>query len=539
MKFKIPTIFSIKFWLCYLSFFVLISQFELPPLYAQSRNVKNSDEEVVDPILRYEIQNLNIEIRWAEFALYENFADLIELRQFSKDAVEKGDYELALIYLDEIIELTDEQSSDSTIQYQLAALDESFEFSKDNFTTEIVFGMDFSEQEYNLTFGLSDSTFIDSQNNPYSGFRLRWASYQANNFKVELDGLMKVSRDYTSWQAQSQFTKNFITGFEIHFGQVFDGLSYKRSFPIEYWQSSSNLILEKRFGDDLALSIGDEFQYRSYENESESFPTFQKNEFQTVLRASDFLNSRLTIDFTIDQRIQKTFQLYDYVDRRFSIQHSFNSSLNTSFLGWYQFRDMKYTQVNSDSSFLTDFRQHFITLNVSQSLIRSVSLKLSGEVILRDHPETYLYTPDFTYLRFEPGFLFDLSNQLNLGINYILESKEYKKNEVQQSNLLISQNKLSQGLLLSLDFFNYKNLLCSLSHTFMFNSYPDAGDEPIPGFSLYTNRSQNSTLLYLSYQVIDPLEITLVMQYDLDKDREIKHNDSRSSIFSLDINWKF
>lgn len=539
MKFKIPTIFSIKFWLCYLSFFVLISQFELPPLYAQSRNVKNRYEEVVDPILRYEIQNLNIEIRWAEFALYENFADLIELRQFSKDAVEKGDYELALIYLDEIIELTDEQSSDSTIQYQLAALDESFEFSKDNFTTEIVFGMDFSEQEYNLTFGLSDSTFIDSQNNPYSGFRLRWASYQANNFKVELDGLMKVSRDYTSWQAQSQFTKNFITGFEIHFGQVFDGLSYKRSFPIEYWQSSSNLILEKRFGDDLALSIGDEFQYRSYENESESFPTFQKNEFQTVLRASDFLNSRLTIDFTIDQRIQKTFQLYDYVDRRFSIQHSFNSSLSTSFLGWYQFRDMKYTQVNSDSSFLTDFRQHFITLNVSQSLIRSVSLKLSGEVILRDHPETYLYTPDFTYLRFEPGFLFDLSNQLNLGINYILESKEYKKNEVQQSNLLISQNKLSQGLLLSLDFFNYKNLLCSLSHTFMFNSYPDAGDEPIPGFSLYTNRSQNSTLLYLSYQVIDPLEITLVMQYDLDKDREIKHNDSRSSIFSLDINWKF
>ena len=539
MKFKIPTIFSIKFWLCYLSFFVLISQFELPPLYAQSRNEKNSDEEVVDLILRYEIQNLNIEIRWAEFALYENFADLIELRQFSKDAVEKGDYELALIYLDEIIELTDEQSSDSTIQYQLAALDESFEFSKDNFTTEIVFGMDFSEQEYNLTFGLSDSTFIDSQNNPYSGFRLRWASYQANNFKVELDGLMKVSRDYTSWQAQSQFTKNFITGFEIHFGQVFDGLSYKRSFPIEYWQSSSNLILEKRFGDDLALSIGDEFQYRSYENESESFPTFQKNEFQTVLRASDFLNSRLTIDFTIDQRIQKTFQLYDYVDRRFSIQHSFNSSLSTSFLGWYQFRDMKYTQVNSDSSFLTDFRQHFITLNVSQSLIRSVSLKLSGEVILRDHPETYLYTPDFTYLRFEPGFLFDLSNQLNLGINYILESKEYKKNEVQQSNLLISQNKLSQGLLLSLDFFNYKNLLCSLSHTFMFNSYPDAGDEPIPGFSLYTNRSQNSTLLYLSYQVIDPLEITLVMQYDLDKDREIKHNDSRSSIFSLDINWKF
>ncbi len=539
MKFKSPTLFSSIFWLYYLSLFLLISQFELPHLYGQNKNEKNQDEEVVDPILKYEIQNLNVEMRWAEFALYEIFTELIELKQFSKDAADKEDYDLALIYLDEIIERAEEQSSHSIIHNQLASLDESFESSIDRFTTEIIFGMDFSEQQYNLTFGLSDSTFIDSQNNPYSGFRLGWGSYQVNNHEVELDGLMKVSRDYTSWQTRSQFTKNFNTGFEISFGQLFDGLSYKRSFPIEYWQSISNFYFEKKFGNDLSLSIGDEFQYRRYDNESESFPTFQKNEFQTSLRTSDFFNSRLTIDFTIDQRIQKTFQLYDYVDQRFSIQHSFNSSLNTSFLGWYQFRDMKYTQVNSDSSFLTDFRQHFITLNVSQSLIRSVSLKLSGEIILRDHPDTYLYTPDFTYLRFEPGFLFDFSNQLNLGINYILESKEYNRNEVQQSNLLISQNTLSQGLLLSLDFFNFKNLLCSLSHTFLFNSYPDAGDEPIPGFSLYTNRSQNSTLLYISYQVINPLEITLIMQYDLDKDREIEHNDSRSSIFSLDINWRF
>ena len=180
----------------------------------------------------------------------------------------------------------------------------------------------------------------------------------------------------------------------------------------------------------MSFSIGDEFQYRNYKDESESFPTYQKNEFQTALTASNILNSRLTIDFIIDQRLQKTYPIYDYLDQRFSFQHSFNSSFGTSIISWYQFRDMDYTQVSSDSSFLTDFRQHFFTFIISQNITNSMMIKFSGEAIFRDHPESYLYTPDFTYLRFEPGLSFGLSNKLTLGAHYILESKDYRKNEI-------------------------------------------------------------------------------------------------------------
>lgn len=538
MKSKIPSQSSLKVWLAYLSFFILIYQTELTPLYSQTTTEKNTDEEVVDPVLKYNIQLLTIEMKWSEFALKENFVELIELKQFGEDAANTGDYELALIYLDELIELANIPLGQPETDVQSSAINDDYT-SKEGVTTEILFGMDFSEQQYNLTFGLSDSTFIDSQNNPYSGFRFGWSNRQINNFEAELDGLVKMSRDYTSWQARSQFRKNISSGFEIQFDQLFDGLNYKRSFPIEYWQSSSNLRIETKFSENLSFSVGDEFQFRRYENESESFPTYQRNEFNTGLQATNILNSRFSVDFTIDRRIQETFQIYDYLDQRISVQHSFHSALSTSMLSWYQFRDMQYTEVSSDSSFLTDFRQHFITLNVSQNIAKPVAIRFAGEAIFRDHPESYVYTPDFIYFRFEPGFLFDLSSQLNLGINYIYESKEYRKNEIQESNLLINQNNVSQGLLVSLDYFNFKNLLCSLTHTFLFNSYPDAGEEPIPGYSLYTNRAQNSTLLYLSYQVIEPLEITLIMQHDLDQDREIEHNDSRSSIFSLDVNWSF
>ncbi len=97
---------------------------------------------------------------------------------------------------------------------------------------------------------------------------------------------------------------------------------------------------------------------------------------------------------------------------------------------------------------------------------------------------------------------------------------------------------VSEGVVLSFDFFDFNNLLVSFNHTFRLNSYPDAPDDLFPGLSLFTDRKQNSTMLFVSYQIISGLEINLILQHDLDKDQEISNNDSRSSIFTLDFAWK-
>ena len=120
----------------------------------------------------------------------------------------------------------------------------------------------------------------------------------------------------------------------------------------------------------------------------------------------------------------------------------------------------------------------------------------------------------------------------------MFELKKYNENENQRTGWFLNEDFVAEGIILSVDFFDYKNLLLSFNHTFRLNSYPNASDNIFPGLSLYTDRKQNSTMLFISYRILTGLELNLILQHDLDKDQEIQNNDSRSSIFTLDFTWR-
>lgn len=493
-----------------------------------------------DFALKYEVRKLKLEMIWADLYLHESFSTLVELKQFADEAAEDGEFELATIYMDEIFDLAEtgstngKSNTESTVQTGATVEEKLSSLSK-----AIIFGLDFSEQRYSLNFGLSDSSYIDNQNNPFSGFRIDWNHYRPNHHDMRLSTQLKYSRDYTTWEVLGNFKRTTGFGSEIKYNQKFDGLSYQRTFPIQYWQSYSEVSVEQRLYEGLAFRIYDGFQFRRYADESSSFPTNWRNELRTSLSSTGIAKGTLLVDYSLDQRWQRTYREYDYGDQRVGMQYSIYPSWQSSVLAWYQYRDMNYIQATPDSSFLSDFTQHYASVNLKLHLYRGASIRFAGEGILRDHPVTALYTPDFAYFRIEPGLSMSLSDQATIGAGYLMEVKEYRKTVEQNSSLLLSEDLYAQGVVVSFDYFNYRNLLFTLSHTFRLNSYPDAILDPVPGFSIYTDRIQNSTLMYLSYKLWSALEITLVVQHDLDIDREIDHNDSRSAIFSLDFAWEF
>lgn len=491
----------------------------------------------VDFALKYEIQKLKLEMAWAELYLLENFTTMAELKEYAEEASENGEFELATIYMDEIFALIETEGTNGSVAEPL----QTASYSEDkvtSFSKAVIFGLDFSEQRYSLNFGLSDSSFIDNQNNPFSGFRLNWSQYRQGHHDTRLSTQFKYSRDYKAWEALGNFKRFTGFGSEIKFSQKFDGLSYQRNFPIQYWQTYSEISIDQELTNDLAMRIYDGFQYREYTDESSSFPTNWRNELRTSLSSTGIIKGTLLVDYSLDQRWQRTYREYDYRDQRYGFQYSFYPNWQSSVLAWYQYRDMNYVQAAPDSSYLSDFRQHYTSLNLKLHFYRGAALRFAGEGILRDHPASALYTPDFAYLRIEPGFSLTLSDRVSLGAGYLLEVKEYQKSEQQNSSLLLSEDLYAQGVVVSFDYLNYRNLLFTLSHTFRLNSYPNAILDPVPGFSIYTDRIQNSTLMYLSYKLMSAFEVTMVVQHDLDIDREIEHNDSRSAIFSLDFSWE-
>jgi len=506
-------------------------------LQNSSHSQQIDDSDSLSLQISYDIKLLQLDMVWPKITNLSAFAEIVELKLFADEAGKSGDYLLALIYLDEII---------SMIQENLIEI-ESFE-SKQNlpltttesesiFETEVLTGMDFSKQEYHLTFSVEDSAYIETINNPYGGLKFRWNQYSLNDFDFELGGMFKLSRDYNLWQLNTRFEKSNIFGFNIQLNQQGEGMNYSRYFPIKYWQSLSNFEIEKRLNKYFTFQFDDEFQYRNYDEESEIFSSYWRNEYQFLFRTSNFWNSRFIVSYQNDQRRQKTYNLYDYDDKKLNVHHYFNPSWRTSFSGWYQFKQMKYPQFVTDTSYVADYNQHYLSFNAKQNIQERVALRLFAESYNRDYPENAIYWPDYRYLRAEPGLRIEISEKLTFGVDYLFELKKYNKNE-NQVGWFLNEDFNGEGIILSVDFFDFKNLLLSFSHTFRLNSYPNAPESTFPGLSLFTDRKQNSTMLFLSYQVFSALEISLILQHDLDKDQEIQNNDSRSSIFTCDFIWK-
>ncbi len=492
--------------------------------------------------LSFDIKLLQLEMVWSRVVSLPEFSEIVELKIFADEAEKEKDYSLAIIYLDEIF---------SIIANNAIIVNNRIHISNNNpdliadqvlsetvFSREILMGMDFSKQEYHMTFSTEDSVYIETINNPFAGIKLRWNRYRLNNYDIELGGMFKYSRDYSQWQLNSQFERSYPSGFKFQLEQSLDGMKYQRYFPIRYWQSLSNFRIEQTINRYFTVLFEDEFQYRNYAGESETFSTYRRNEFQFLLRGNNFLNSRFLVSYDLDQRRQKTYPLYDFNDHRINFQHYFNPSWRTSYSSWYQFKQMDYPLFVSDSSFVADYNQHFLSLNFKQNIQNRIAVRLFAESYSRDYPDNAIFWPDYLYLRTEPGLRIEMSEKLTFGVDYLFEIRKFNKNDDQDDSWFLNENMISEGVVLSFDFFDFNNLLVSFSHTFRLNSYPDAPDYLFPGLSLFTDRKQNSTMLFVSYQIFSALEINLILQHDLDKDQEISNNDSRSSIFSLDFAWR-
>ena len=487
--------------------------------------------------LSFEIRWLKLEMVWPQLFKKENYEELIELKVFAEEAAKQGDYSLALVYLDELFRSIGSEPATAEAGGDEPAV------RTGPATTEwektAIWGMDFSRQEYHLTYGLADSAVLESYNNPFAGMRIRWNRRKLNVFDAELQAMAKASRDFLYGQGQASYERSRFLSGRFRIGQQFEAMKYRRYFSIQYQQSYTDLGYSATYGDRFGLELRTEWQYRHYSNENESFPTYWRTSYFFQGQVLDFLKGRLYADLQQEVRRHKTFRFYDFTDTRWDMTYYLSPSWKTNTSVWAQFRTMRYPHLENDSTYLADFDQSFVIANVRQRIQERISLRASVESVWRNYLGRTPYLKDYWHFRLQPGFLLELSQSWSLGLDYLLEIKKFEKSPIPAENWLVDQNFFSEGVVVTVDFMNFKNLLVSLMHTVRLNSYPDAPNVVIPGLSLYTDRFENSTMLYVSYQFFSSLSLNLILQHNLDRDREIRNNDAQSSIFSLDLGWKF
>jgi len=516
--------------------FVLLLFFLLPLAEAGQAQALQTVADSVDYELEYRMQHLRLITFWPKLSELSNWTDLVELKYFAEESAKKGDWELALIYLEEIF-------AEIPADFQIGAPQSKREPEADRaetaFEKMFQWGMDFSRQLYHLTFGDQDSAILETYNNPFVGMQLRWSSFQGYRKTLTAEMLARFSRDYSQVNGRMETAGKAFGWLAYQTLSAIEWLGYRREFPLKYWQVLQQFRLRWPLSRQIEILTEIELQYRRSLQESEYFPSYTRDRVRAELAWNGPFNGRSSLSWQNEQRNQKHFTAYGYNDSRLDAQYYRWMGQKSHLLFWYQYRDMRYPDPASDSLYLSDFRQQYLSLSFKKGILGSFALLLKGEGIWRDYPDAISFLSDYSRYRLEPGLLFDLSDQVSLGVSYLLEVKRYRTPENRAADWTLDQNLFAEGVELTLDFYNYRNLLISLSHLFRLSTYEDVPEAVVPGLSLYTDRFENSTLLYISYQPFRPLQINLMFQHDLDRDREIANNDSRSSIFSLDIGWRF
>jgi len=468
--------------------------------------------------------------------------EIVELKNFAESAAAEKDYKLANIYLDEIFTCVDSSAAIWDRTGEPASFIENTPLASgtnSNFEKGVVVGIDFSHQEFDLTFGQGDSAYVEGVNNPFFGFAWEYQRNVGEKQQSDFSGLLKLSRDYYINELQGRLQFNSQSTFSTEFYTNEELVIYRRHLPMRYFQSLLGFSLDKTFFTVFNFQFQDEIQYRYYWQSTEEFPNYWRNHIYLCGNFFGLALSRVSLLYDWEKKQHPTAHDYDYDDQRWGIQfyHSWGWRSNTTL--WIQHRQMDYSSLVPDSTYHNDFRQESLFLTMRQNLGGALVAKLNAEFDWRFYKLSNSFTPNFQYYRLEPMLVYEFNSQFSLGCGMLYEMKKYQYERENVNFGLEPEDYHIYGLVIDIDYFNLKGIILSFSHTFSLTRYPGSPTGNIPGLSLYTDRNENNTMLYFSWQALKSVEINLVAHYDNDRDVEIEHNDSRSSLFTLDVAYKF
>ncbi len=523
----------------------------------------DSSEQVIDEAVYYSITKTRL-IRWARAEENgkekELLLQVIELLEDAETFAKDGDFETAQLYIDTGLEIAQESLDRKA---EPAAIISSSPVpktkSRSQFRPEITSGFDFWRQEFELSFlTVSDTTFFESAGNPYTGLKLR-STHQTKNFgEVTANFLVKASRDYVT--GDFDFRQRAGKTSDSHFGfeNRLEWTRYRNGLSLEFVENTAKLNGTLELARDFSLNFADELKIRKYALETDLFPNYFQNLVSGGFQYQSSLSARFSGKYSFVIRSHPTFSFDNYNEHRLDASIYQVTAANSSIALENSFYKRDYVTLaasfdpNNVESFRflrKDYRENYLRADFQFGFTRSFSFDLKGDFNQRNYELADAVTPDFRNFTANPQFLLKLSNEVEAGAGYLYVSRSYQIDanpaSVDAANgnfggdvFLLSEDYYAHGFSVSLELFRAGKFMLNLTENFEVRTYPNSITGNISNFGLYTDRIINSVFLFLSWQALPQLEVSVIANYDQDRSRNQDHSDSRNTLFSLDFAYR-
>ena len=469
-----------------------------------------------------------------------------ELTLFEKlfaGALRSGDLKVAEFYLSSAKDLlknskgmllngekTVEKKGSSARDFQQVVSDNSF---------YVTTGIDVSRQDFEIVYSGQDSSLLDAVNNPIVAIGTEGNREFLNMASLCWNGIFKYSRDYWLTTLHGTAEKSFQKNQIAQFWMDMESMAYKRDIQLKYAQIYSGFRWRGNLASRVAGFAQYEFLRRIYDHQDESFPNYRKNQFWGSLSFNPRFLTNLQLSAQLETRQHDVFRQLDYKNSTYSVRTSYMNTEQTRFSLQMDRRLLTYPNAPEDSTFcLGSYRDWYVNLRAGQGTTPWLGLEVTAEFTNRTYEKHLAYLQDFNYLSITPAIKFTVSSFFNFKIGYLNVQKKYRF-AGQTKTLVTVKNYTVRGPTLSLDFFNMQNLLVSGSVSYELRRYEDSTHATDSGFNFYTDQNETTAMFFLSWQFLKNWEVSAIAHRDAAIDQELEHNDSRLSLFTVELKRSF
>ena len=249
--------------------------------------------------------------------------------------------------------------------------------------------------------------------------------------------------------------------------------------------------------------------------------------------------TRIDVDYDYRNRKHGFEPTRDYFEHRIGTDAWYGLASNLSSLVMAQWRARSYVHPESDTLLAKDFSQFYAKVDLRLKLAQSLALYLDGDFEIRGYKEPSTVIPNYWELTLEPSVAVTLGAPCTLRFGYNFKTRRHSAptNEVQAKVEI--ENYYAHGPVFTADIFTLGGLVFSLTDNYEFRRYPNSISKGVTDFSLYSDRNVNSLFLFMSWNFSEHWELDVIANLDHDDDTKDDNGDSRTTLFTLELAYRF
>lgn len=462
---------------------------------------------------------------------YDAFSDQTNtLMDSAKSYAAKGDYEFAVVFLDEAFQSLNELKP----KFEKHTHTES---NPDHLLFNIISGVDYNRQEFELGLDQSDSTLLDEISKPFVGFDLKYFF----NSTVHVADQLKYDREYfvneLNFETIQRFNHAEISinpGHILSYNSVYNGLSFSEFFV--------DLNLKSTLQNSpWYWSVKNISRFKKYSDPQKSIPDFFRNLTNIYASYSHGVYKSIQFDYTLDYNESIKFDNNDFSEHLFGAgyQNIIFSDLKYKLSAHYRYSRFNYliSDVTNDSLFSNISQNFIIESGVIYNLNSLIDLNFDAEFLKKYYKNKTEQEPDYRLVHLNPFITLNLSDNIVLRSGYVYENKSHQTDGLLEKQYARDQDYYSRGFSAGFDYSGLSDIFFSLNLEYMQRRYPSNGDNPDPG--IYSDRDIFNVMLFAQLPLSEKISLNAIASYDNDKDVDRDFNDIISSFFTLELKYSF